>query len=149
MRLSSRTFLLSCDDSLHALAGAAFMRMLRKESNSRIPDFAGQRVRHAGVTVELVNGTAVRVVHRTFCILDIDASGVLDVERLNRQQISRVEDFLAPVLHTLSPASPAVVEAANRFIARGGTWEPGEHLLHRIDAAALGQLMCPRVCVVR
>jgi hypothetical protein len=147
MGLALRLFLLSSNDTLHALAGAVFMRMLRQEANSRIPDFAGQRLRQASVTVELVDRKAARVVHRTFCILDIDADGVLNVERLNRQQFARIEDYLAPGSHIPTPASPAVVEASNRFIAQGGSWKPDHRLLRRIDAAALGQLTCPRVRV--
>jgi hypothetical protein len=102
MGLSSRIFLLSGDDTLHALAGSAFMRMLRKEDNCRIPDFADQRVRQADLVVEVEDRKPVQVVHQTFCILDIDTDGLLDVERLNLQQLARVEDFLAQV-----PQSPA------------------------------------------
>jgi hypothetical protein len=83
MGLSSRLFLLSADDTLHALASTAFMRMLRREEVARIPDFAGQRVRQASIVVEVVNGTPSRMVHWTYSILDIDADGLLDVERLS------------------------------------------------------------------
>lgn len=41
MHLSSRLFLLSADDTLHTLAGTAFMRMLRQDEVARVPDFAG------------------------------------------------------------------------------------------------------------
>ncbi|CAN7641400.1 hypothetical protein LJR084_005038 [Variovorax sp. LjRoot84] len=71
MGLSSRLFLLSADNTLHALASAAFMRMLRQEAVARIPDFAGQRVRQANVVVEVVQGTPSRTVHCTFAMLDI------------------------------------------------------------------------------
>jgi hypothetical protein len=148
MSFSSRLFLLSSDDSLHALAASAFMRMLRKGENCRIPDFAGQRVRQADVVVEVVERRPVRVVHRTFCILDIDTSGLLDVERLNLQQFARVEDFLAQASQGGS-SSAVVVEAANRFIAQGGSWEPDDSLRRRLYAAALGELTCPRVRVAR
>ena len=43
VKLSSKLFLLSADDTLHALASSAFMRMLRQEDLARVPDFAGQR----------------------------------------------------------------------------------------------------------
>lgn len=148
MGLSSRLFLLSADDTLHALASTAFMRMLRREEVARIPDFAGQRVRQASIVVEVVNGTPSRMVHWTYSILDIDADGLLDVERLSTQQFARVDD-------PFEPAGPgqakrgAVVDAARRFIARGGSWEPDGRLLRRIEAAALGQVSCPRVRVVR
>jgi hypothetical protein len=148
MGLSSRIFLLSSDDTLHALASSAFMRMLRKEDTCRIPDFAGQRVRQANLVIELVDRKAVQMVHQTFCILDIDTDGLLDVERLNLQQLARVEDFLA-VPQSPAPSAGVVVEAAHRFIAHGGSWEPDEGLRVRLLAAALGKVACPRVRVVR
>lgn len=149
MGLSSRIFLLSDDDTLHALAGSAFMRMLRKEDNCRIPDFAGQRVRQADLIVEVVDRKPAQVVHQTFCILDFDTEGLLDVERLNLQQFARVEDFVAQMPQSPAPPAGVVVDAARRFIAQGGSWEPDERLQVRLHAAALGQLACPRVRVVR
>jgi hypothetical protein len=148
MGLSSRLFLLSADDTLHALASMAFMRMLRREEVARIPDFAGQRVRQASIVVEVVNGTPSRMVHWTYSILDIDADGLLDVERLSTQQFARVDDPFEPARPGQAKRG-AVVDAARRFIARGGSWEPDERLLRRIEAAALGQVSCPRVQVVR
>jgi hypothetical protein len=149
MGLSCRVFLLSGDDTLHALAGSAFMRMLRKEDNCRLPDFAGQRVRQADLVVEVVARRPVQVVHQTFCVLDIDTDGLLDVERLNLQQLARVEDFVAQMPQSPAPSAAVVVEAARRFIAQGGSWQPDERLQVRLHAAALGKLVCPRVRVVR
>jgi len=83
MSLSSKVFLLSADDTLHALSNAAFMRMLRRESIARIPEFAGQRVRLASAVVEVANGAPTRIVRCTSAILDIDEHGVLNVERWN------------------------------------------------------------------
>ena len=149
MGLSARVFLLSGDDTLYALPGSAFMRMLHKEDNCRIPDFAGQRVRQADLIVEVVDRKPVQVVHQTFCILDFDTDGLLDVERLNLQQFARVEDLLAPMPQSPAPSARVVVDAARRFIAQGGSWEPDERLRVRLHAAALGKLACPRVRVVR
>ncbi|MDM0117969.1 hypothetical protein QTI66_38440 [Variovorax sp. J22R133] len=147
MGLSAKLFLIAAEDTLQALADAAFMRMLRQESPSRLPDFAGQRVRLATLIVEMADRTPLRVVHRTFSMLDIDNDGRLDVARLNQQQFARMPDLLAT-----GPQSPAtgapVVDAASRFIARGGSWRPEDRLLRRIDAA-LGHLSCRRVRVLR
>ncbi|MEJ8859130.1 hypothetical protein WKW79_31485 [Variovorax robiniae] len=148
MGMSSKVFLVSAEDMPEALAAAAFMRMLRQESPSRMPDFAGQRVRQASITVELGEGTPLRVVHRAFSMLDIGADGVLDVARLSTQQVARMADFMAPESQTQATKAP-VVDAANRFIARGGYWQPDDLLLRRIDAAALGHLPCRRVRVLR
>ena len=122
--------------------------MLRREDVARVPDFAGQRVRQASVVVEVVDDTPSRMVHWTFSILDIDADGLLDVERLSTQQFARVDDPFEPARPVQGSGSP-IVDAARRFIARGGSWEPDERLLRRIEAAALGQVSCARVRVVR
>ncbi len=148
MGLSSKVFLLSVDNTLHALANAALMRMLRQEARARIPGLAGQRVRQASVAVEVVGGEPSRVVHCIFSILDIDADGFLDVERFTSQQFARVDDPYTPAGPASGPGGP-IVDAASRFIACGGSWAPDQPLLRRIELAALGQPSCPRVRVVR
>jgi hypothetical protein len=148
MGLSSKLFLLSADDTVHALSNAAFMRMLRRESVDRIPEFAGQRVRQASIVVAVVNGAPMQIVRCTFAILDIDEHGVLDVERWNAQQFARVGDPFAPERPDRG-SMHQVFDAASRFIARGGSWEPDQALLRRIEEAALLKLSCPRVRVVR
>jgi len=148
MGLSSKLFLLSADDTLYALASTAYMRMLRRQDISRVPDFAGQRVRQASIVVEVVDGTPSRMVHWTFSILDIDADGLLDVERLSTQQFARVDDPFEPARPAHGKGGP-IIDAVRCFVARGGSWEPDKRLLRRIEAAALGQVSCPRVRVVR
>jgi hypothetical protein len=123
------------------------MRMLRQEDVARVPDFAGQRVRQASVVVEMVNGTPSRMVRWTFSVLEIDADGLLNIERLNTQQFARVVDAFEPARPAQDDGSP-IIDAARRFVVAGGSWEPDGRLLRRIEAAALGQLSCPRVRVV-
>lgn len=149
MKLSSRLFLLSTDDTLHALASTAFMRMLRQEDLARVPDFAGQRVREASVVVQVVDGTPMRMVHSTFSILDIKADGFLDVEPLNTQQIARLDVSFDGSSPAIEVVGRAFIDAAQRFVARGGSWEPDARLLRRIEAAALGKVSCPRVQLLR
>lgn len=141
-------FLIGADDTLHALAGKAFMRMLRREDVARVPAFAGQRVRQASIVVEVVDGTPTRMVRSTFSVLDIDAGGLLDVERLGIQQIARVDDLFESA-RPVQDGGARIVDAASRFVARGGSWAPDIQLLRRIEAAALRQVSCPRVRMVR
>jgi hypothetical protein len=148
MGLSSKLFLIAADDTVHTLSSAAFMRMLRQEPVARIPEFAGQRVRQAGIVVAVVNGAPTRIVRCTFSILDIDEDGVLNLERWNAQQFARVGDPFAPERPDRGNM-PQIIDAASRFIARGGSWEPDQILLHRIEEATLLRLVCPRVKVVR
>ena len=89
-----------------------------------------------------------RIVHCTFSILDIDVDGLLDVERLSTLQFARVDDPFEPARLAQGKGGP-IIDAARRFVARGGSWEPDKRLLRRIEAAALGQVAGPRVRVVR
>ncbi|MDO9251516.1 MAG: hypothetical protein Q7U48_08195 [Hydrogenophaga sp.] len=148
MGLSSKLFLIAADDTVHALSNAAFMRMLRRESDTRIPEFSEQRVRQASIAISLVGHEPTTIVRCTFSILDIDENGVLDVERWDAQQVARVADPFAserPVRDDIAQ----VIEAAHRFIARGGSWVPELALLNRTKQAALQKLVCPRVKAVR
>jgi hypothetical protein len=149
VKLSSKIFLLSADDTLHALANTAFMRMLRQEDLAHVPDFAGQRVRQANIVVQVVDGMPSRMVHSTFSILDIKADGFLDVERLNTQQIARLDSRFGSSSPADAIAGGKVIDAVQKFVAQGGSWEPDTRLLRRIEAAALGQVSCPRVRVLR
>jgi hypothetical protein len=147
MGWSSRLFLLSSDDALHRLASSAYSRMLRHDASCRLPDFAGQRVRMVGVTVELADRVVLGVRHRSFSILEFDVDGRLDVPRLNAQQVSRLDAMLEGTFAQQSSRT-IVVDATSYFLARGGSWEPDRQLLRCIEAAALGAVPCPRVRVV-
>ena len=89
------------------------------------------------------------MVHSTFSILNIKADGFLDVERLNSQQIARLDLRFDRSGLSNEVAGGPVIDAAQKFVARGGSWEPDARLLRRIEAAALGQVSCPRVRLLR
>jgi hypothetical protein len=147
MGWSSRLFLLSSDDALHRLASNAFCRILRHDVRCRLPDFADQRVRMVAVTVELADRVVLGVRHRSFSILEFDEGGRLDLQRLNAQQVSRLDAMLEGTFAN-QPSGTTVIDAKSHFLARGGTWEPDRQLLRRIEAAALGAVPYPRVRVV-
>lgn len=77
--------------------------------------------------------------------MHFDARGTLDVARMNRDQVARLDVAVAAL--TGAVAGSAVVDATSRFAARGGTWTPNRALLARLDAAALVRAACPRVKV--
>lgn len=147
MGWSTRLLLVRDDGSLHRLASAAFTRMLKSDGKSRAPDFAGQRVRQASITIELSSGIALGARHASFAMLDFDRAGILDLARLNAQQVARLDAMLEEVLGTAQGVT-GIVHAGNRFVARGGSWEPDRALRRRLDEAALGRLVCPRVKVI-
>lgn len=146
MGWSTRLFVMLADDSIQRLAEAAFSRMLRPGSSCRAPDLAGERVRQASATVELADGVVLGLRHLSFTLLEFDERGLLDVARLNARQVSRVDAMWSESFS--SHGAGGVVDAASRFTARGGTWQPDAPLRRRIEDAALGRLPCSRVRVI-
>ena len=136
MKLSSKLFLLSADDTLHALASAAFMRMLRQEDLARVPDFAGQRVRQASVVVQVVDGMPLRMVAACLGIhLHLDRRNVDGLEaRLGQasgHRSSQVAGAAADVEHPARVARPDEVE-----LGLGQAVAPAAH--RQLVAVAIG-----------
>ena len=149
MGLSCRRFLVARDDTLGRLANTAFDRMLRDPASWCLPVFGGQRVRMADVIVELVAREPVRVVRRTFAMLAFDDEGCIDTARFDLHQVALAEAALRP-LFAARDRKETVIDAANRFMAQGGSWAPSGTLGRAIDDAALGRLWCsPLTCVSR
>jgi hypothetical protein len=145
--LSSRLFLVDADDALHRLPVSAYHRLLQPESTSRLPGFAGHRARLASVVVEVAGSVVLGVRRLDFDVLDFDADGRVDARRYGAQQVARMDSMMSAVLG--EPTAPSgVIDATDRFRARGGTWKPGPELRGRIEAAACGRVPTPRVRVV-
>ena len=144
MGLAQRIFLVDAEDRLLRLPGAKFDRMLRQPASNRLAQFAGQRVKMASITVEFDAGEPVRVVRRTFAVLDFDRSGALEIDRFGRQQAARFVAWLAPVPRETKRAA-GVVDAASHFVAQGGNWKPSASLGRAVDRAALGYEPCRRL----
>jgi hypothetical protein len=100
------------------------------------------------VLVQLPGRKPAAIARTSFHILPFDANGCFDVAAYLRQEFSRAEVAMSPVLTAAAsntkPETP-VVEAGARFAARGGSWEPSSFLLGVIRDAALGKRKCPRL----
>lgn len=144
MGISIRIFLLDQHDSLYRLPSAKFDQMLRNPASCCLPRFAGARLRMSDVAVELLDRQPIRVVWSTFGFLTFDDEGYFDASAFDRHQRARAELGLAHP--TPEPRSAGtIVDAATRFVAQGGLWAPSRTLQRLIDAAALGQVRCPRL----
>lgn len=141
MGLSFRRFLIARDGSLCRLANSKFDRMLRDPGSHGLPEFAGQRVRMADMVVELASRVPVRVLRSTFAILAFDNDGRIDSGRFGRQQRALAESALAPALD-VSRSEGAILDAADRFIAQGGAWQPSGPLA-RASRSALPMRSAP------
>ncbi len=147
MRLSSRLFFVDADDLLYRMPVSAFHRLFQPDATARVPAFAGQRVRLASVVIE-VAGTVVLGARRLdFDVLEFDADGRLDARRYGAQQVARLNAMVSAGLG-VDTALFGVVDATDRFKARGGTWTPCPELRRRIEAAACGRVSTSRARVL-
>jgi hypothetical protein len=141
MSVASRRFLIAQDGGLFRLADATFTRMLQNPGGHALPILAGQRVRMASLIVELSGGVPVRVVRSTCATLSFSADGCMDSGLFTRQQWALAASAIdSALVDTQQDAK--VLDAATRFIARGGSWRPSTSLARTINEAALGQVNC-------
>ena len=144
MGLSCRLFLLDGNDVLYRLSNAKFDQMLRRPAGHRLPRFAGARVRMASVIVGLEDRKPIRVVLTSFSILPFDKRGGFDVAAYEQPLRARI-DLALGALRNETASSMKVIEAANRFVDRGGRWEPSRAVARAIEQSALGLAKCERV----
>ncbi len=144
MGLSCRLFLLDRDDDLYRLANTRFDQLLRDPAYPGLPRFARARVRTANVVVECLDRQPVCIVWSTFGFLRFGEDGRFDRVAFEDHQRAIAELAWAPLF--VEPAvTSVVVDAASRFVAQGGRWNPSRTLTRRIEAAALGQVKCMRL----
>ncbi len=145
--MSSRLFLVDADDVPHRLSVSAYHRLLLPQSTTRVPTFAGHRARLASVVVAAAGSVVLGVRRLDFDVLEFDADGRLDSRRYGAQQAARLDSMVSAVLGE-STAPSDVIDATDRFKARGGTWTPSPELRRRIEAAACGREPTARVRVL-
>jgi hypothetical protein len=132
-------FLLDQEDDLYRLPSARFDKMLRDPNCHSYPRFAAARLRMADMVVEILDRHPIRVVWSTFGVLAFDQEGYFDPNAFDVHQRARAELALAPKI-TKPDGQMTVVDAATRFVARGGCWTPSRSLARRLDEAALGRV---------
>jgi len=144
MGLSCRLFLVDENDVLYRLSNAKFDQMLRRPAEHRLPRFAGARVRMASVIVGLEDRKSIRVVRTNFSILSFDKTGRFDLATYEQPLRARM-DLAFGALRNETTGSMNVIEAADRFVDRGGRWEPSRAVARAIEQSALGLAKCERV----
>ena len=148
MALSNRMFLLDQADQLYRLPGTLFERMLREPGGYPIRQFSGARIRMIDMLIQLEQRQPIDVAWMSCHVLTFDESGCLDPSAFERHQRARVDLALAP-LTGMSDHSASVVDAATRFVARGGAWTPSPRMMQRLHDVVLGKASCERLSLRR
>lgn len=144
MGMSVRTILLDRDDQIFLLPNTIFCRMLTNPEAHPLKQFAGQCVRCAEVIVELQNRRPVRIVRVSYTLLRFNPEGVLDTARIEQETVA----VLSEAVFGSRPEDEIVsdiIDATNRFIVRGGRWQPDADLTRAIHDAAMGRTRIRRL----
>ncbi len=112
MGIGLRIILVNDDDSLERLAVARYDRLLRRNPEECLPQYAGKRVRYALVAYEVENRKPVEILRIEYSYLFLDYEGRIDAAEQEREMMLAVE-VLPPVL--LEQQSRQLVDAHHRF----------------------------------
>ena len=140
MGIGLRIFLVNDDDSLERLAVAKYERLLRRDPEECLPQYAGKRVRYALVAYEVENRIPVEILKIEYNYLSLDSEGRINAGEQEREMMMAVE-VLPPVLPEKEPRQ--VIDAKHLFAKKRYDakyrWTPSPELEAAIVNAVFGK----------
>ncbi|RPJ16639.1 MAG: hypothetical protein EHM37_01845 [Deltaproteobacteria bacterium] len=144
MGLGMRIFIVKNDGSLERLPVGKYNRLLRHDSNERLLQYAGKRVRCAVIVVESKDRIPVEIVKSQYSYLLFDSNGRLLME-WDEKEARLAMDMLEPVTADIDKQ---VVDARHKFArkryAREYLWQPSSEIEAAIRKAIFGRLETSR-----
>jgi hypothetical protein len=134
-----RIFLINDADSVQRFPVARFERLINRDPQERLPQYAGRRVRYALVIVDCVNRKPVQVLDTQYAILTFDSKGTIDAAE--REKEMRLGVNMVPS-GTTAPTSRKVVHAEHHFLQKQYEkrylWRPTPEMEEAIRKAVFG-----------
>lgn len=139
MGLGMRIFIVKNDGSLERLPVGKYNRLLRHDSNERLLQYAGKRVRCAVIVVESKDRIPVEIVKSQYSYLLFDSNGRLLME-WDEKEARLAMDMLEPVTADIDKQ---VVDARHKFArkryAREYLWQPSPEIEAAISKEIFGR----------
>ena len=123
MGLGMRIFIVNDDGSLERLPVRRYNRLLGHESNERLRQYAGKRVRCAVIVVESKDRLPVEIVKSQYSYILFDSNGRLLVEWVEKEARLAM-DMLEPVI---AEKDKQVVEARKPSVSIGVLFSKMQH----------------------
>lgn len=139
MGTSSRTYLLSSDDSVYFLPGPRYRAMLRSPSDNPTPLFAGQCIRCMEIHVETLDRKVMWMCGINPYILEFDSQGVLNADGLIKVGLTK-QDLISPKLVVGSPRAQA-----QQALVAASRWDPSPELIALLHDVAMGKAPARRL----
>ena len=142
MGLSIRIFIVEDDDTIKRLPLARYERMLKRDSDERLLEYAGKRFRYALIVVDLFNRRPIEIVKDEFGFLFFDDEGRLKVSEHGKEE-SLALDMLDPLFS--DQTNSRVIDARHKFAKKRHfdkhRWEPTDEIIAAIGEAILGKFI--------
>ena len=136
MGLSIRIFIVEDDDTIKRLPLARYERLLKRDPNEKLLEYAGKRVRYALIVVDLVNRRPIEIVRDEFGFLEFDDEGRHKVSVHGKEE-SLAFDMLAPLLS--DQTNSQVIDARHKFAKKRYldkfSWTPTDEIVVGIAEA--------------
>jgi len=125
MGIGIRVLLVDDDDFIKRLPLTRYERLVRRDPNEQLLQYAGKRIRFAEVAVELEDRKPVQIVRVVYGILPFDSEGMVDAAEYEKEMRLSAE-MMPPILADRS--SPKIVNAKHKFARKRFNdqfrWEP-------------------------
>ncbi|MFH1954002.1 MAG: hypothetical protein ABIL06_20585 [Pseudomonadota bacterium] len=103
------------DESIQRFPLARFERLIERNPNERLPQYAGNRVRYVEAAVELEQRKPVGILRILYLILPLDSEGRVDAAEQEKERRLGAE-MMPPIV--MDRDSKQVIEAGYRFAKR-------------------------------
>jgi len=111
MGVGLRIFIINDDNSLERLALTRYERLMQRDPDVSLPQYAGKRVRYAEVAVEFENRKPVEILRMEYFIMQFDSKGRID--GIVQDDIMSLGVNLTPPIYFKN--DPVVIEAQHHF----------------------------------
>lgn len=86
-------FIVNDDDSIQRFPLARFERLIQRDPNERLPQYAGKRVRYVEVALELEQRKPVGILRLLYLILPFDSEGRIDAMEQEKERRLGIENL--------------------------------------------------------
>ena len=132
-------FFVNDDDSLRRFPLTRYERLIERDPNERLPQYANKRVRYVEVALELEQRKPVGIMRVLYLILPFDSEGRVDAAEQENERRLGIE-MMSPIL--MDRNSKQVVEARHRFARRRFDneyrWKPTQGMESAVMETILG-----------
>ncbi len=140
MGITVRIFIVNADGSIKRFPLTRYGRLIERDPNERLPQYAGKRARYVEVALELEHRKPAHILRMLYLILPFDSDGRIDAKEQERMHRLGVE-MIPPI--PMDRESKQVVDAQHRFAKKRFDneyrWKPTQEIESAIMEAIFGK----------